>query len=229
MSDASVDSGIPADGTPEVLQRRLAMLEAHLKWLLRLVQPHAEDPVRKWTSQARQQELAAGLESAAEQLGLVLDDVLQPSQRIATASGPVASESTPPARAPDDAVRAPQGEPFVFGVTMDQIDTLDRLVRMITAHGDVVSADDMADFAEGTLVMVGHAIFNGTLELRDVLDQVQDQRLLEPGSPRPLVGEARAVYAVGAVAGQGDVPGVPGPSAHRRLEYIDRPAGLRLN
>jgi hypothetical protein len=225
MSDASDDPGVPGGGLPEVVQRRLARLEMQLNWLLRLAQPYAEDPLRKWTSQARQQELAAGLEAAVAQLDLVLDDVLQPSQRRATAAGPDAPESTPPAAATDDAGRARQGRPFVFGVTVDQVDTLDRLIRMIRAYGDVVSADDMADFAEGTLVMVGHALFNGALDMREVLDQVQDQRLREPGSPPSLVAEARAVYVATAAA----VPGMRGAPAHRRLEYIDRPGGLSLN
>ncbi len=49
---------------------------------------------------------------------------------------------------------------LAFGVTLDQIDTLDRLTETITAHGDVVAATDMAEFADGTLFVVGHAIFD---------------------------------------------------------------------
>lgn len=126
-----------------------------------------------------------------------------------------ASASTPYALDPDAAAYGLGDARLVFGVTMDQWDALDRLMQTLQAHGDVVSASNMADFARGTLPMVGHAIFDGAMEVREILDQVEMQELPQSTAPSTGVGEARAVYAVGiapAAAAAPDQPqGRPGP------------------
>ena len=66
---------------------------------------------------------------------------------------------------------------LVFGVTIDQIDELNSLLRTITANGDMVtvcSADALHPQSVSTL---GEAIFNAALAVRDVFDQVEEQRL----------------------------------------------------
>ncbi|MBB6187004.1 hypothetical protein [Rhodanobacter sp. MP7CTX1] len=66
---------------------------------------------------------------------------------------------------------------LVFGVTIDQIDELNSLLRTITANGDVVkicSADALHPQSVSTL---GEAIFNAALAVREVFGQVEGQRL----------------------------------------------------
>ncbi len=68
-------------------------------------------------------------------------------------------------------------ECLVFGVTIDQLDELDSLLRTISSNGDVVTicaADAVHPQSVSTL---GEAIFNAALAVRDVLDQVEEQRL----------------------------------------------------
>jgi len=68
-------------------------------------------------------------------------------------------------------------ERLVFGVTIDQIDELDRLLRTITAHGDMVTVGCEEPLHRQTVSSLGEGIFNAALAVRDVLDQVNGQRL----------------------------------------------------
>ena len=66
---------------------------------------------------------------------------------------------------------------FVFGVTIDQIDELNSLLRTITANGDMVtvcSADALHPQSVSTL---GEAIFNAALAVREVFDRIEAQKL----------------------------------------------------
>jgi uncharacterized protein YaiI (UPF0178 family) len=85
---------------------------------------------------------------------------------------------------------------FAFGVTTEQFDTLDRLVQTVSAQGDVVVTSDAAEFADGTLPMVGHAIFDAAQALGRILDQVEAQTLWK-SARRSGLAEERAIYVVG--------------------------------
>jgi hypothetical protein len=222
MNDVSNDLDMADGFLSKDGRQRLMLLGHRIKFLARLARPGGEDPVRKWTSQARQEELASGLEALAQQLNLVLGDVLPPGPRTKPAEASAApGDASAPPPAPED---RPGADRFVFGMTMDQFDTLDRLIQLVTAHGDVVSATDMADFAEGTLTMVGHAIFDEGRAIGEILDEVEDQRLRELGAPpHSSVGEPRAVYAAGpALAGEQ-------PPGALRLPRAGQAGGLRLH
>jgi hypothetical protein len=159
------------------------------------------------------------LEHVAKELEDVLDETAWPAYRTAVAEEP---ETTPGASASspeatyadsdtddgvdidtDDDIRT---ERFVAGVTLGQIDALDRLIQLISAHGDVVSSSDMADFTDYTLPVMGRAIFDGAEAVRDILDQVEEQRLPQAVRSRSSVKEGRAVYAVGIAPAAVDVP-----------------------
>ncbi|QOW24030.1 hypothetical protein [Lysobacter sp. H23M47] len=83
---------------------------------------------------------------------------------------------------------------LVFGVTLEQMDELDRLLAMITAHGDVVFSAHDADLAIGTLPLVGHAIFDDAIAAKDIIGQVTSQRLGRSPKPRSGIREERAIY-----------------------------------
>ncbi len=227
MGKGSDDVGAPGRSLTEDGQRQLAMLAWHIKWLARLAQPRTEDPVSTWTWQARQRALASGLETASQQLNLVLEDISAAPQH---ADVPEVDAALAQAGQADDSAYAIRPERLVYGVTMDQIDALDRLIQLIKAHGDVVSGHDMADFANGTLTMVGHAIFDGARAVRDLLDQVEDQRLPEDMRTHLCVREEPAVYAVVNTSQPGADLSVPGLwSAAGKPRYDARFTGLRLH
>ncbi|MBN6150466.1 hypothetical protein JR065_08940 [Xanthomonas sp. AmX2] len=68
-------------------------------------------------------------------------------------------------------------DPVVFGLTLDQLDTLDRLVRTIAAHGDMIATGAGACLDAQTLPALGDAIYDAARAARGILDQVGEQRL----------------------------------------------------
>ena len=140
-------------------------------------------------------ELGVCLELLAEQAALVLDAVSWPARR----------DTREEAADRDDAVDAAQALPeaarrFAFGVTLDQIDALECLVRAISAQGDVIATTPAAELADGTLPQLGQAIFDAAAAVQELLEQVETQRLGEGADPDTHVREAHAVYAAGHVA-----------------------------
>jgi hypothetical protein len=192
MSEASNDVDVQGYALPQDDRQRLAKLGQCIRFLARLAQPGSDDPLRAWTSRARLSELASGLQALAQQLDA-------PSEGWAALSTAASADEGVVAAAGADVGRDGQHEPLMFGMTMDQLDALDRLVQLIRAHGDVVSAHRMADLAGGTLAMMGHAIFDEATEVRRILDEVEDQRWPESARPRVGVDEERAFYAAGPV------------------------------
>ena len=145
------------------------------------------------------------LELRGDHLDQVLQEVPWPSRPPAAADtadtiGEHATDATDATDAEDAKDNALPDAPdtdtthLAFGVTLDQIDTLNRLIETITAHGDVVAATDLAEFADGTLSVVGHAIFDAACEVREVLDEVNAQRLGPAIGLPSRVREARAGY-----------------------------------
>jgi hypothetical protein len=229
MSDEILeDVGVAGYYLPEDDKARLERLLKDLALLKRMARRlrAGDDSPSDW------KKFSNRVEHVAKELDDVLDETAWPAYRTAVAEAP---QATPGAAAssPEAAGAGSDTEDgvetyvdhdirsgrFVAGVTLDQIDALNRLIQMILAHGDVVSASDMADFADYTLPMMGHAIFDGAEAVRDILDQVNAQRLPEAARSRSSVKEGRAVYAVGIAPAAVDGPsGVAqrlyGPSQH---------------
>ncbi len=186
----SNEAGTPGYFLPEDGQLRLARLGDHIRFLSRLAQPHVRGEGRDMVPEMRVEELAICLELLAEQADSVLKQVSRPARREAAteAQRPVAGDASAQ-EAFDDA-----GGGFVFGVTLEQIDTLDRLIQTISAHGDVIAAGHAAELADHTMPLLGQAIHDGAVAVRGVLDQVEAQRLGQRLRPRAKLGEARGVY-----------------------------------
>lgn len=64
-----------------------------------------------------------------------------------------------------------------FGVTVEQIDQLERLVRTISAAGDVIAVGGTDHLAPGSLQALGDSIFTSARAVREILDQIEEQRL----------------------------------------------------
>jgi hypothetical protein len=188
---------MPGYFLPEDSQFRLKKLRDQMTFLSRLAQP------RSWNEQdyaleVPMGELAICLESLAEQVTLVLEEVSWPAQRQKAASeGDVAPTQSP--KVPDAAA-----ERFAFGVTLDQFDTLDRLIQTISAHGDALACSHAAKVAGDTLPRIGQAIYDGLEAVRAVLDEVETQQLGPRPGPRSGVGETQAVYRVKSASSDGD-------------------------
>lgn len=189
----SDDSEMPGYFLPEDSQLRLKKLREYAEFLSHLAQPRRADEEQECLPEIRVGEVAICLELLAEQVGLVLDDISWPAYRSEREAAPGAdAEPEAAEEVPDDA-----GGRYLFGVTLEQVDTLDRLIDMISAHGDVVIASDDAEFADHTLSLLGDAIFNDARTVRKIIRQVNSQRLGQARGPQTGVGEERAVYLAG--------------------------------
>ncbi|MBB4125823.1 hypothetical protein GGR77_001094 [Xanthomonas translucens] len=66
---------------------------------------------------------------------------------------------------------------FVFGITLDQADALDGLIRILAAHGDILAAGTAPYLDPRTLPAMGEAIYTAARAARGILDQVGAQAL----------------------------------------------------
>ena len=165
---------------PEDSQLRLKKLREYAEFLSHIAQPRTPDVQQEWIPAIHVGQVAICLELLAEQVGLVLDDLSFPAYR---------SESDAAAM-PDDA----DGR-YLFGMTLEQVDTLNQLIDMIVAHGDVVTASHDAELADHTLSLLGHAIFSDARAVREIIRQVESQQL-NPRNSQPGVSEEQGVYHV---------------------------------
>ena len=180
---------------PEDSQLRLKKLREYVRFLAHLARPRRAHESQEWASAIHSGEVAVCLELLDEQLGQVLDELswlAGHGERAAACGADAQAEAAEPdiaAPAMDEA-----GSRYVFGVSLNQIDEINLLVDMIRAHGDVVAASDAAGFADHTLSIVGNAIFSGAKKLREIVLDVEAQRLDPARGSRTGVREERATY-----------------------------------
>ncbi len=182
------DAGVQGDCLPEDSRLRLKKLRDHVAFLSRLAQPRTSGDEQG--PGVHVDGFAACLDLLAEQVDLVLEEMSHaaPPQVDADAAGRghVAVMGAEMSRAKD--------ERFTFGITLDQVDALDRLIQTISAHGDVMAAGHAAELAGQTLPLIGQAICDGATAVRSILDEVEAQRLGRAPRPRTGVSETRGVY-----------------------------------
>ncbi|GHH59395.1 XAC0095 family protein [[Pseudomonas] boreopolis] len=192
------DRDMPGYFLPEDSQLRLVRLSDYVKFLGRLAQPRTAKE-RDVAPEIGMDELAFCMELLAEQMDLVLDEVSWPARRTERKNKAERDDlHEGESKEPDEKKPGAEADAadFAFGLTADQFDALDRLIQTISAHGDVVAASDTAEFADGTLPLIGHAIFDAMETARGLLDQIEAQSLGNGASRRSGVSEERAVYAV---------------------------------
>lgn len=199
---------------PEDGQHRLKKLRGHMEFLSQLAQPRTADEEPEWMPEIRTGELAVCLELLAEQAALVLDEVTWPARREARRERRSANAGAEPADGlvrddaaadagllEDEASSGTEADaasdmdaPPVFGLTIDQVDELTRLLDLIGAHGDVVFNAEEAGLAVGTLSSVGHAIFDDARAAKDIVERLERQRLDSALPPSTGVREQRVGY-----------------------------------
>ncbi|WP_211369603.1 XAC0095 family protein [Pseudoxanthomonas yeongjuensis] len=168
---------------PEDSQTRLKKLRDHMQFLSELAQPRTWKEEQEDTPEVPMGHLATCLELLAEQADLVLQEVSWPARREVAADAP--DRDVTAATSPESYDTAV--ERFAFSITGEQVDLLDRLLGSISAHDDA-------------------------LAVRDLLDQVEAQRLGRMPRRPTGVGEERAVYATG-LACLVPAPALPPPDA----------------
>ena len=184
------DPGMRGDFLPEDSRLRLERLREHVEFLSRLARSRTPGEARDRVPEVSADAFAACLELLAEQVDLVLESrpAPQPADRRA------AARSAVPATEPE---MSDTTDPrFTFGIALDQIDALDRLIQTISAHGDVVAAGHAAELAGQTLPILGQAICDGAAALRSILDEVEAQRLVRAARRRTGVSETPGAYVV---------------------------------
>ncbi|WP_202840926.1 XAC0095 family protein [Luteimonas saliphila] len=122
-------------------------------------------------------------------------------------------------------------DPLVFGMTLDQLDTLNRLHGRLYAFGDLVFGAERIDLADGTLTALGDVIFEEADAASELMDKVAGQRLPEVARGTRRVREARAGYGARAaplVSGRVSRPALPG-TARLVLTEPSASPGQRLH
>lgn len=75
---------------------------------------------------------------------------------------------------------------LAYGLTVDQLDRLQQLTGSLRAQGDVLAISRLRELAQGSLEVIGETIFQVACETRDIVDQIESQRLAEvSASPSP--------------------------------------------
>lgn len=196
---------------PEDGQLRLKKLCSHLRFLAQLAQPRTWEEEQERAPEIYVGELAICMEVLADQSDLVLEALSWPAHRRVegSASG---SDAETAAEPPDDEAAGR----YSFGVTLDQIDALDRLIQTIAAHGDVLAAGGADELSGRTLPLLGQAIHEAATTVRGILDGVEAQRLERDEDGRSGVGEGRAAYDV-ALAERRTRGASRGPGRRARL------------
>lgn len=194
---STIDSDLQATGyfLPEDSQLRLKKLREYVGFLAHLARPRRADESQESTAGIGPGEVAICLELLEEQIGQVLDELSWPAERgerAAVREADAQAEAAKPEAA--EPVMDEAGSRYMFGVTLSQIDEINLLVDMIRAHGDVVAANDVAGFADHTLSTVGEAIFSGANKLREIILDLEAQRLDPACGSRTGVREERATY-----------------------------------
>ncbi len=177
---------------PEESQLRLKKLHEYAQFLSHMAQPRTAAVEQERMPEIRVGEVAICLELLAEQIGLMLDDLSFPACRGESTAASAACAMPGTAHAmPGDS-----GERYLVGMTRAQVDALHKRIDRISAHGDVVTVSHGAELAGHTLSLLGHAIVNDVRAVRDIIQQVESQRLMPPRHPPNGVSEERAVYRV---------------------------------
>jgi hypothetical protein len=214
------DQGRKDAPLPEDSQQQLRQVGSQLRLLARLARPRPGGKPRKQAPALGAAELASSLDQLAGQVEAIL-------QRM---SWPVQTGPAPEAAAADTAAEATRATPvegarLAFGATMVQLDALQLLVSSIKAFGDAVFAEQAADYAQGSVSMLGYAIFNQASEVADLLTEIATQPLAS-GSAPASVREVQLTYGDGPVLALCH----DDPAAPRLPQAIDAMAGaMRLH
>jgi len=188
-------------------QSRLRNLHQHIVFLSRLAEPRVDE--EEDGPEIDHPALAGCMDLLAEQVQLVLDTVSWPARLQAKGKplivGPQADDDE--AEDADDVdgdaapVAASADDDYAFGMTLDQLDELHRLLDLLRAQGDLMMATGEGEVSKDTIVVTGSAIFDGAEAVDAIIDQVEAQ-ILDDDDPRAKPRRVREMPpAYGAAKG----------------------------
>ncbi|MDC7807994.1 hypothetical protein PQS31_14360 [Luteimonas sp BLCC-B24] len=189
-------------------QSRLRKLHQHIGFLARLAEPRVDE--EEDGPEIDHSALAGCLELLAEQVQQVLDTVAWPA-RLQPKGKPLKvrpqaddDDAEDADEAEDDAAPATASadDDYAFGMTLDQLDELHRLLDLLRAQGDLMMASGEGDVAKETIIVTGSAIFDGAEAVDAIINQVEAQ-ILDDDDPRAKprrVREMPPAYGVRTVA-----------------------------
>ncbi|WP_157515317.1 XAC0095 family protein [Luteimonas abyssi] len=197
------DRGTQGYFLPEESHAQLHTLQQHLASLSRLSPPRVDDEANGLEIETLT--LAGCMKQFAEQVQEVLDAMAGPARLQADGRAVVAGTASD---AGDDSredaePEAAQADDFRFGMTMDQLDEANRLLDLLGAQGDLLMASGGGDLADGTVVVIGAAIFDGADAMKDMIHEIASQRLAAKAKTGKRVREMPAGYDLDAVASPG--------------------------
>jgi len=182
---------------PEDSQLRLKKLREYVEFLANLARPRTSVEEKECYAEIRPGEVAVCLELLEEQIAQVLNELSWPAERgeaDAHANAEDSIEAAEPAVA--EPVMDEAGNRCLFGVTLTQLDDINLLLDSLRAHGNVVTTSDHAELSDVTLSIMGDAIVRDAQKLRDIIGDVNAQRLGPSHGAKPGVREERATYHV---------------------------------
>ncbi|MDR7192014.1 XAC0095 family protein [Luteimonas terrae] len=187
---------------PEDSHFRLRKLHQHIVFLSRLAEPRVDE--EEDGPEIDHPALAGCLELLAEQVQQVLDTVSWPARLEAKGKPAAAERDAEDADDGDEEMECEDAESagsdteghkdFDFGMTLDQVDEADRLLDLLRAQGDLLMASGGNDVADGTITVMGAAIFDGAEEMKDLIRQIEDQVLDAKSGGGSRVREMPAAY-----------------------------------
>ncbi|WP_156170288.1 hypothetical protein [Luteimonas sp. FCS-9] len=185
---------------------RLRKLYQHVELLARLSEPRMGE--QENGPPIDTPALSSYFEMLAEQVQLVMNEVSEPGslhRQGVTAAATEETEDGDNAGSSDAAMPLVPDEPgasvaddYAFGVTLDQLDEMNRLLDQLTAQGDLLMASEGGELAQGTLIVTGTTIFNDADAAHTIMRQVGSQPLDEVPAPGLRVREVPALYNVHA-------------------------------
>ncbi|WP_157515175.1 XAC0095 family protein [Luteimonas abyssi] len=201
-------------------QSRLRKLHQHIEFLSRLAEPRVDE--EEDGPEIEAPALAGCLELLAEQVQQVLDTVSWPARlqprgtpvRVGQQADGDEAEDADETDADTSPAAASADDDYVFGMTMDQLDELHRLLDLLRAQGDLMMATGDGDVAKDTIVVTGSAVFDGADAVRTIIDEVESQARDDDDarSKARRVRETPPLYNVHAVAAAPQVN--PGAGLH---------------
>lgn len=194
---------------PEDSQLRLKQLRDYVGFLANLARPRQTDESAEWYAEIRPGEVAICLELLEEQIGQVLKAVAWPAERSEdeqvdsdaadtddadAEDGADVAAAESEAEAPDTAEPGEATKRYIAGITLEQIDDINLLLASLHAIGNVVACTDHAELADSTLSSMGDAIYREVDALREIMKEIDGNRLEPPLVAPTGVREAEASY-----------------------------------
>ena len=188
---------------PEDSQLRLKKLREYVEFLANLARPRTSVEEKECYAEIRPGEVAVCLELLEEQIAQVLNELSWPAERgerVAAGEADAHANAEDCTEAAEPAVAEPvmdeAGNRCLFGVTLTQLDDINLLLDSLRALGNVVTCSDHAELSDVTLSIMGDAIVRDAQKLRDIIGDVNAQRLGPSHGAKPGVREERATYHV---------------------------------